>query len=80
MQTTSTEKFLITPFRRDGRKLIMGETRPATTEESAKTRAEAMAGRYAGVLAVAVQIDKDSGEMVDLREIARHGDVPAAHA
>lgn len=71
-----TEKFVITPFRQVGPKLVKAEDRTATSEEGARRQADLLAQRYAGVLAVAFFVDKETGEAIDLREVVRHGEAP----
>lgn len=81
MPTTSTdmpfEQFIILPYKKGkGGKLVAGERRPTPTEAGAIRTATAMSMRFAGVLAVAVMVDPESGEMHEPRELVRFGEVP----
>lgn len=73
---TSSEKYIIMPYRKDKRKLIAAETRPASSEASAERIAEAMSARFAGVAAYAVQIDSDTGDMLNPRLLVSFGEIP----
>ncbi len=51
--------------------------RPTQTAESAARIAGLMAERFAGVVAYAVTVDTETGEMNNPRLLASHGEVPA---
>lgn len=75
--TQTAEKFVVIPYRKNRRNLTAAEMRPAQTEESAKRIAGLMAERFAGVVAYAVIVDEESGDMNEPRLLASYGEVPA---
>lgn len=72
----ASEKYIIMPYRKGKRSLIAGEMRPASSEASATRIAEAMSARFAGVIAYAVNVDTETGDMLNPRVLASFGDVP----
>lgn len=73
---TSSEKYIIMTYRKGKRQLIAGEMRPASSEASAMRIAETMSARFAGVMAYAVQVDIETGDMLNPRVLASFGEVP----
>ena len=75
MPKATVRKFLVIPFRREGKKgLVMGEMRHPSSAAAAERTAMAMSSRYAGVLAYDVAINNESGEMSDPRLLYRAGE------
>lgn len=73
------EKYIIMPYRKGKRNLIAGEMRPASSEASATRIAESMSARFAGVIAYAVNVDTETGDMLNPRVLATFGDVPQSN-
>ncbi|MGU3577117.1 hypothetical protein ACLBWZ_16500 [Brucellaceae bacterium C25G] len=73
----NTEKYFVLPYRKNGRSLQAAEMRPTQSAESAARIAGLMAERFAGVIAYAVTVDEETGDMNNPRILAQHGDVPA---
>lgn len=73
---TSSEKYIIIPYRKNQQKLVAAEMRPAQSAVSAERIAAAMAERFAGVVAYAVTIDEETGDMMEPRLLASFGEVP----
>ena len=73
---TASEKYIIIPYRKNQQKLVAAEMRPAQSAVSAERIAAAMAGRFAGVVAYAVTIDEETGDMMEPRLLASFGEVP----
>ena len=69
-------KYLVIPFRMINRRLQPGEARSPSTEDAAMRLAEAMAARFAGVAAIEVHVDNETGEMMDPRELVVYGAIP----
>ncbi|PZO81645.1 MAG: hypothetical protein DI629_03655 [Mesorhizobium amorphae] len=70
------QHFFIQPYRRGRKGLVPAERRPAQTEAGAIRTAENMASRFAGLVAFACEIDTETGDTINPREIARHGEAP----
>lgn len=75
----TAEKYIIMPYRKGKRQLIAGEMRPASSEASAMRIAETMSARFAGVLAYAVQVDTETGDMLNPRLLASYGEIPQSN-
>ncbi|MGU3576772.1 hypothetical protein ACLBWZ_14645 [Brucellaceae bacterium C25G] len=73
---TSSEKYIIIPYRKDQKKLVAGEMRAAQSVVSAEKIAAAMAERFAGVVAYAVTVDEETGDMMEPRVIVSYGEIP----
>lgn len=73
---TASEKYIIIPYHKNQQKLVAAEMRPAQSAVSAERIAAAMAERFAGVVAYAVTIDEESGDMMEPRLLASFGEVP----
>lgn len=69
------EKFIILPYRRVRGNLVPGEMRQASNAGSAEKIAGAMADRFAGVAAYAVEVDEESGDMTSPRLLAQFGEI-----
>lgn len=76
MSESQSEKYIIMPYRKGKRQLIAGEMRPASSEASATKIAEAMSARFAGVVAYAVKVDNETGDMLEPRMLASFGEIP----
>lgn len=72
----SAEKFIIMPYRKAKGKLIPAEMRPTSSEAGAIKIATSMAERFAGIVAYAVHVDEESGDMNAPRLLIKFGDVP----
>ncbi|KQS91102.1 MULTISPECIES: hypothetical protein [unclassified Rhizobium] len=68
------EKFIVLPYRKVRGNLVPGEMRQASNAVSAEKIAGAMASRFAGVAAYAVEVDEESGDMTSPRLLAQWGD------
>lgn len=79
-KNADAEKFMVMPFKRGKKGLTRGEVRPAQTEFGAIRTAGNMAPRFDGVMAVAFRVDPDTGDMIEPRELSRHGEVPELQA
>ncbi|MFK4825707.1 hypothetical protein ACI0FM_13080 [Paenochrobactrum sp. BZR 588] len=73
----TAEKFIVIPYRKNRRNLVAAEMRPTQTAESATRIAGLMAERFAGVVAYAVTVDTETGDMNNPRLLASYGEVPA---
>lgn len=69
------EKFIVLPYRKVRGNLVPGEMRQASNAVSAEKIAGAMASRFAGVAAYAVEVDEESGDMTSPRLLAQFGEV-----
>ncbi|WP_438750072.1 hypothetical protein [Pararhizobium sp. O133] len=69
------EKFIVLPYRRVRGNLVPGEMRQASNAVSAEKIAGAMASRFAGVAAYAVEVDEESGDMTSPRLLAQFGEI-----
>ena len=69
-------KYIVVPFRMAKGRFFPGEKRKAESESRAVVLAEALARRFAGVAAFEVNIDEETGEMHDPRELIVLGRVP----
>ncbi|WP_454850260.1 hypothetical protein [Rhizobium binxianense] len=72
---SNAEKFIVLPYRKNRGNLVAGEMRQASNAVSAEKIAAAMAGRFAGVAAYAVQVDMETGDMSSPRLLARYGEI-----
>ncbi|PWE56398.1 hypothetical protein DEM27_08345 [Metarhizobium album] len=70
-----SEKFIVMTYRKNRGNLVPGEMRQASNPISAERIAGAMAPRFAGVAAYAVQVDEETGDMTEPRLLARHGEI-----
>lgn len=68
------EKYIVLPFRKGRSGPVPGEMRQASNAASAEKIANAMAGRHIGVAAYAVQVDEESGDMMEPRLIINIGE------
>lgn len=57
--------------------LITDTAIPCSTEHEAVIRAERLADKRAGVIAVSQEYDEDSGEYGNLIVLAKYGEIPA---
>ncbi|HTO29776.1 MAG TPA: hypothetical protein VL202_01145 [Pararhizobium sp.] len=69
------EKFIVLPYRKVRGNLVPGEMRQASNAVSAEKIAGAMASRFAGVAAYAVEVDEESGDMTSPRLLAQFGEI-----
>lgn len=69
-----SEKFIVLPFKRVKGGIAPGEMRQASNAAAAERIAEAMASRFIGVAAYAVQVDMDSGDMNSPRVLCKFGE------
>ncbi len=69
------EKFIVLPYRKVRGNLVPGEMRQASNAVSAEKIAGAMASRFVGVAAYAVEVDEESGDMTSPRLLAQFGEV-----
>ena len=70
-----SEKFIVMTYRKNRGNLVPGEMRQASNPISAERIAGAMAARFVGVAAYAVQVDEETGDMTEPRLLARHGEI-----
>jgi hypothetical protein len=73
-----SEKFIVIPYKKNRNNLVPGEMRQASNAVSAERISAAMAPRFVGVAAYAVQVDTETGDMTGPRLLASHGEVPDA--
>lgn len=76
LDVPKSEKFIIMPFRKNKQKLVAAEMRPASSEAGAIKIATSMSERFIGVVAYAVQVDEESGDMNAPRVLIKLGEVP----
>ena len=57
--------------------LVADTAIPCHNEHEAMIRAERLAEKRAGVIAVAQEYDEDSGEYGELKLLAKYGEIPA---
>lgn len=69
------EKFIVVPYRKVRGGMAPGEMRQASNAASAEKIASAMAGRFAGVAAYAVEVDEETGDMTSPRLLAQFGEI-----
>lgn len=69
------EKFIVIPYKKTRGGLAPGEMRQASNAASAEKIAAAMADRFVGVAAYAVEVDEESGDMMSPRLLAQFGEV-----
>lgn len=69
------EKFIVVPYRKVRGGLGPGEMRQASTAASAEKIAAAMADRFVGVAAYAVEVDEESGDMTSPRLLVKFGEI-----
>ena len=69
--------YIVQGFSRQGTKLIADTALPCNSEHDALSRAERLADKRAGVIAVAQEYDEDSGEYGQLKVLAKYGELPA---
>lgn len=69
------EKFIVVPYRKVRGGMTPGEMRQASNAASAEKIAAAMAGRFAGVAAYAVEVDEETGDMTSPRLLAQFGEI-----
>ena len=69
--------YIVQGFSRQGTKLISDTAIPCRNELEALNRAERLADKRAGVIAVAQEYDEDSGEYGELTVLAKYGEIPA---
>ncbi|GGE11088.1 hypothetical protein GCM10011390_32680 [Aureimonas endophytica] len=68
--------FIVQQFERRGKKLNPGRSVEYRTEAEAVARAERDAAKFAGVVALTLTVDTDTGEVVEEpRVLARFGEV-----
>ncbi|MBD8555712.1 hypothetical protein IFT84_14485 [Rhizobium sp. CFBP 8762] len=70
------EKYIIIPYKKNRGNLVPGEMRQASNPASAERIAAAMADRFVGVAAYAVQVDSETGDMSSPRILGAHGEIP----
>ncbi|WP_426123628.1 hypothetical protein [Pararhizobium sp. PWRC1-1] len=68
-------KFIIIPYRKARGGMTPGEMRQASSAASAEKIAAAMADRFAGVAAYAVEVDEETGDMTSPRLLAKFGEI-----
>lgn len=71
----ASEKYIVIPYRKVRGGLGPGEMRQATTAAGAEKIAAAMADRFVGVAAYAVQVDEETGDMSSPRLLIQFGEV-----
>lgn len=68
--------FIVQQFERRGKKLTAGRSVEYRTEAEAVARAERDATKFAGVVALTMMIDTDTGEVIEEPKVlARFGEV-----
>lgn len=68
---------IVQQFEKQGRKLVKGRALDFKTSAEALTRAERDAARFAGVIAVTVTVDTETGETLEEPVLlVSHGEVP----
>ncbi|MFD2237131.1 hypothetical protein [Aureimonas populi] len=69
--------YIVQQFEKQGRKLVKGRALDFRSAAEAVARAERDAVRFAGVVAVTVTVDTETGETLeDPVILAQHGEVP----
>jgi hypothetical protein len=74
---THVVQYIVVPYRTAANGVAPGEIRPASSEFGAIRIANSMAGKFAGVAAYEVMIDKETGDMESPRILAQIGTVPS---
>lgn len=69
------EKFIVIPYRKARGGMTPGEMRQASSAASAEKIAAAMADRFAGVAAYAVEVDEETGDMTSPRLLVKFGEI-----
>jgi hypothetical protein len=69
------EKFIVIPYRKVRGGVGPGEMRQASNAASAEKIAAAMADRFIGVAAYAVEVDEESGDMTSPRLLVQFGEI-----
>lgn len=73
-------QYIVIPFRWAKGRAFPGEMRRSSSEELAVALAERMSNYWAGVVALEVAVDKETGEMFEPRELAVFGNAPDLQA
>jgi hypothetical protein len=68
--------YVVQPFELKRKRLTPGRQEAAPTESGALKRAEAMAGRLPGTMALKVTADDETGEVESLVVLGQFGEVP----
>lgn len=68
--------YIVQGFSRQRTKLIADTALPCRSEHETLNRAERLADKRAGVIAIAQEYDEDSGEYGQLMMLAHYGDTP----
>lgn len=68
--------YIVQPFELKRKRLSPGRQDSAPTESAALKRAEAMAGRLPGTLAIRIVADDETGEVESVTVLGRFGEVP----
>nr|WP_087149186.1 hypothetical protein [Pararhizobium antarcticum] len=71
----AAEKFIVLPYRKVRGGVAPGEMRQASSAASAEKIATAMAPRFPGVAAYAVQVDEETGDMSSPRLLIQFGEI-----
>jgi hypothetical protein len=72
-----TDRSAVQPFTRAARRGLLPKLPQQFNDpDEATTKAAAIAGRYAGVVAYTMDVDEDRGEYSDPRNLLKIGDVP----
>lgn len=69
------QKFIVLPYRKVRGGLAPGEMRQASNAASAEKIAKAMADRFIGVAAYAVEVDEETGDMSSPRLLIQFGEI-----
>lgn len=77
---STSEKFIILPYKKNRGNLVPGEMRQASNAVSAEKIASSMASRFVGVAAYAVMVDEETGDMTSPRLLAKHGEIADLNA
>ncbi|MDO9415054.1 hypothetical protein [Pararhizobium sp.] len=72
---SSGEKFIVMTFKKVRGGIAPGEMRQASSPAAAEKIATAMAPRFCGVAAYAVQVDSESGDMSSPRILCQFGEI-----
>ena len=69
------QKFIVIPYKKVRGGLGPGEMRQASSAAGAEKIAAAMADRFVGVAAYAVEVDEESGDMTSPQLLAQFGEI-----
>jgi hypothetical protein len=67
--------YIVQPFRKQGRRLVLDTARSTRTAEAAIATANRIAEKFVGVIAYEIDVEED--DVGEPRMLASHGEVPS---